>query len=715
MAIIGTIRKRGGLLITIVIGIAIMAFVLGDLLGPGGSLLSGGQYEIGEIAGETIPALSYNQRVQEAIDNYKEQAKLTNLDQATIDMLREQTWSQLLNELIMSIEYDELGIAVHADEMFDLITGSNPHPSIIQAFSNPETGEFNPVNVRNFLKNMDNDQTGATRAKWIIFEKAIKKEQMAAKYNNLIKKGLFVTTSQAKKDHSDNNRIARFRYVVQKYLSIPDSVVNVTEKDIKKYYNEHEKNYEQQASRAIEYVTFDVLPTRDDTLDLFDWITKIKEKFKEIENVEDAGLFVNMNADTRFNDSYFTQGILSDQIDSIMFSAYPDSIAEGSGTIVGPYLEEGAYKIAKLIDVQYRPDSVKARHILIKHSGRRDTTHLAKADSLKKLIQGGRAFAELAKSVSEDPGSAANDGDVGWFTEGTMVKPFNDSCFAGEKGELLVVETQFGAHLIEILDLGERVKKVRVAIIDRQIEPSAKTFAAIYAKANRFAGKNTDKASFDKAVIKMGLTTRIADELTENERTIIGLESPRELIRWAFRVKKGTVSGPFEFGNKFVVAILAEVKEKGFAPLEQIRTEIEVGAIKEKKAKMIINKIIANDDKNIDDLAHNLSANDESLNLTVEKIDNLSFSSFSIPGLGKEPELIGSIFGLKPLEISYPVKGNLGVYVVVLDSISAPPPIDNYSPNQSRQTRNMQMRVDYEVFEALKDKANIVDERYKFY
>lgn len=683
------------------------AFILGDMLGSGSSIFGSSRFEIGEIADETIAAQDFERQVQEAIENYKEQANQTSLDQATIDFIREQTWSQLLNKIVLGNEYKKLGIAVHPDEIFDLVTGSNPHPSIVQAFSNPETGEFNPNNVISFLKNMDNDPTGASRAQWITFEVAIKKSQMGVKYNNLIAKGLFSTSIQAKKYHDARNRTAKFRYVLQRYINIPDSLVKVEESDIENYYNEHKKEYEQEASRTFEYVVFDVLPLVDDTLNIKDWINRKYQEFKEVENKEDIESFVNMNADTRFQDIFTVQGKLPDMIDTVMFSA-------DTGTVLEPYIEAGAYKTTKLIEIQYRPDSVKARHILIKPIlGNKDSA-LVIADSLKELVQNGEDFVQLVKDLSEDKGSAVNDGDLGWFAEGTMVKPINDACFSGKTGDFITIESGFGAHLIEILDQTESVKKVRIATIDRFIEPSSKTFAGEYAKASRFAGEVKDKELFSIAVEEKGLVTRIADEIKESDKTIIGLDSPRELIRWAYKAEKGSVSEPFEMGNKFVVALLTEIKEGGNAPLEQIEVEIEVAVIKEKKARLIIEKINANDDEDIDDMAYNLSANDKNLDLTVENAD-ITFSSFSIPGIGREPEVIGHIFGLQKGVMSEPIQGNLGVYVLVVEDYSDPSAADNYNFQQNLLIRNLQSRVDYEVFNALEKKANVVDNRFRFY
>jgi len=705
MAIIGDIRKKG-FLIALVVGGALLAFILGDFLAPGGSSQL---YDIGEVSGELIPAQSFELKVQEAIENYKEQSQQTSVDQATIDLIRQQTWSQLLNEIVMGNEYKEVGVAVHSDEIYDLVTGANPHPSIVQAFSDPQTGLFNSGNVINFLKNMDNDPTGKSLTQWLPFEKAITKDQLAKKYYNLIKKGLYVTRKEAKNDYDAKNGTRTCRYVLQRYSDIADSAMNVTESDIEKYYKEHKSEYEQEASRSIEYVSFDVIPSPDDTLIIADWIGRIKEDIAPIEELEELSSFVNMNADTRYRDVFVTKGTLSATIDSIMFNS-------DTGYVHGPYIEFEAYNVTKLVALDMRPDSVEARHILIEFSGNGDSVHIETADSLLTVIkEGGGDFATLATTLSKDPGSAANGGDVGWFTEGTMVKPFNDSCFTGEVGDLMVVPSQFGAHLIEILDMTEPVKKVKVATIDRKIDPSSKTFAAVYADANRFAGTNTTKEKFNQAAADLSLVTRVSENLKIGDKTIIGLETPREMIRWAYNVEQGAVSRPFELGNKFVIAVLTAVKEEGYSTLEQIRTQMEIGTMNEKKAAYIATKIAENGDENIDDLAHNLSANNDDFDLRVEKVDLLSFSSFNLPGVGREPELIGEIFGFPVSKLSSTIKGNAGVFIFIVDEINEAPAVEDFSANQLRMSNDSRARVDYEVLEALTKKADVVDNRHLFY
>jgi len=708
MAIIGDIRRKGGMLIAIVIGVALAAFILGDLLGPGGTFSNSGQYEIGEISGEIIPAQGFEIRVQDAIENYKRQSNQTSLSPQTIDQLREQTWSQLLNEIILGDEYNKLGLAVHPDEIFDLVTGSNPHPSVIQAFSNPKTGQFNVSDVINFLKTMDNDATGEKRAQWLPFEKAIKKDRMLLKYNTLIKKGLYITNKEARLNYEFKNGFAKFDYVLFRFSSLPDSTVNVTENELKAYYNDHKKDHEQETSRSIEYISYDVTPSQEDTIIASDWVNRVKEEISEISEMEEMVSFVNMNADSRYVDRYYKQEELSNKFDSILFSV-------DTGYIAGPFIEDNAYKLAKLIEIGKRPDSIKARHILISLSENGDSSHVTKSDSILELINKGADFALLAQTISADPGSGENGGDLGWFSEGTMVKPFNDSCFSSNSGDIMIVYTQFGAHIIEVLEMTEPIKKIKVAIIDRKIEPSSKTFAGVYGKVNRFAGKSKTTEEFRTLAEEEGLVTRIAESLKQGSKSIVGLESPREIVRWAYKVEEGAVSGPFELGNRFVVATLTNVMEEGFASLDNIRSIMEIGALKKKKAEVIISKLEANDDQNIEDLAYNFSANNKGFDVKVESINNLSFGSFNVSGLGREPELIGRIYGVKPGVLSQPVQGNSGVFVFVLREVVPAPEVSDISANKSSLNNDLNARVDYEVFNALKKGADISDNRHLFY
>lgn len=697
MAVIGSIRNRAGLLIGIV-GFSLVAFILGDLLTSNRSFLSNDGSELAIIAGTKVNIQDFEARVNVLEENYKLNQKTETIDQATLEQLREQAWSQLVNEEVMGKQYKKLGLSVSADELFDMVQGKNIHPQIRDAFKDPNTGVFSPANVINFLKNMDSDQTGKTRQQWLNFENAIREERIGQKYNDLVKNGMYVTTAEAKLNYESAGRMASVKYVMVNYNSIPDSSVKVESSDLEKYYSAHKSVYKQEASRKLDFVVFEVLPSSFDRQLIFDDITKEIEPFKA---APDDSLFVVLNSDNKPDDSFHKKGTLSPNIDTMMFNS-------PIGTVVGPYEEGGTFKLSKLSAIKNMPDSVKARHILLKieKPEERDLI-LAKADSLIKLIRSGVKFESLT-GLSADPGSAAKGGDLGWFQQGMMVKPFNDACFDGKKGDLVSVQSEFGVHIIEIMEQGKTQPVVKVATLERKIEPSSKTYQSVFAKANEFSGKNNTAAAFDKAAAEQNLNKRTADNLKETDKNLPGVNGARELIRWAYKAKKDEVSKAYEMDNKFVVAHLVDIKEKGIAPLEQVKSQVEAEARRIKKFEMISEKMVAAGTSNTDALA-------SKMNVQVMTAENINYASPYIQNVGSEPELVGTIFSMKKGETSKPVKGATGVFVVSVLDIKEPAPIKDYSANKNQIMQTIQQRVQYEVFNALKESADIKDNRGKFY
>lgn len=709
MTVLAKIRNRAGLLVTI-IGVALLVFILQSALESGNFFFGNSDRNVGEIAGKSIAYEEFNSKVQEAIEARKKSSGQSTIDEATTDQIVQQIWNQTLGEMILNKEYEKLGIAISEDELYDLMLGKNPHAyikqyftdqktgGILTMFANPQTGELYMSKVLEYTKQMNEEQEGS----WVMLENAIKQARIVEKYNNLVKKGLYITTSQAKDDYFAQNKSFNISYVVKKYASLPDTAVTVDENDIKNYYNEHSNEFKQETSRKIEYIAFDVLPSGEDTAEIKTDINRVANEFKTKTAAEDSA-FVIAESDSRNFDTRFSKkGTLSLQIDTIMFNS-------PIGTVVGPYLENNSFKIAKLISIKAMPDSVKARHILIKIVDGDTATAMRKVDSLKKMITP-KNFADIALKNSEDVGSAIKGGDLGWFTEGAMVPPFNDACFNGKKGDMPVVQSQFGVHLIEILDKGVASTRVQVATIDKAILPSAKTLQSVYGKAAEFSGKNNTADLFDKAVIAENLNKRVADNIAEGSKTIPGIESPKELVRWLYEAKKGDVSSAFELGNKFVIAHLVEIKEKGIAPLEQVKDEIEVKAKQEKKAE----NFIAQFNTSLTGVSV-LDAFSKKVNIPVEKMENLTFSSSTIQNIGQEAEVTGTIVTLKKNSLSKPIKGKSGVFVVSVDAIKEAPVTKDYSATKMQSGSGLQSRVDYEVFNALKENAKVIDLRWKFY
>ncbi len=703
MATLETIRNRAGILIAIVIGLALLAFILGDLLGGGNTMFMSRQMEIGKIAGTSVSVNEYQQKIEELAEIYKLNSGQRTLDAATMEDLQDQTWNLMVQQTILNKQLEKLGLAVTPEEVFEMVQGENPHPTIRQMFTNPETGEFNKAYVLQFLKAMSQGQVGEQREFWLYLEKEIIRERKLTKYNNLIKKGMYATSLEAKNEFVNTNKKYSLGYVMRRFTEIPDSLVTVTDKDLKKYYGEHKNNYEQEASVDLEYVAFEVLPSEEDYTLAQEWINDIQDEFA---TARDDQQFVNLNSDVPFDNKNYKKGELPETIDEFMFTAEV-------GDIYGPYLENDAYKLSKLSEINFIPDSVRARHILIAPEQQDpDAMQRAvnRADSLRELISEGAGFAELARQYSDD-GSAGEGGDLGWFTEGEMVQPFNDFVFNGDKGDIEVVETRFGAHVIEIIDQSAEVKKVKVATIVHNVEPSDETYQEIYSLAGEFAVNTNTAKEFDEAVDAMGVVKKYAYNLRENDRQITGLESPRELIRWAFTTaEEGDISDIYEFDNKFVIAKVAAVREEGYAPLESIRDEVRLNVIKEKKADIIaeeMNNVLANANT-IDDVGQELA-------IPVEYVENVTFASTSISGIGAEPKILGFAEEIEINTPSSPIKGNNGVYIIQVSGVTEVEVPENLSADKRRLASRYSMRANYEAFEALREASNVIDKRSRFY
>lgn len=692
--VIGKIREKSTLLM-VMIGGAMLLFVLDPTMLD--SLFSGSNTEVGEIAGNTVDGRNFQDKVDETIANYKTQTGQTTIGNATTEQLREQTWNQMVRDIVLGDELDAAGVKVSSEELYDLVQGNNPHPQVVQAFTNPETGQFDRVQIAQFFTRMEDDED--LKTKWIAFEQDIAKLRRSEKYNNLIKKGLYVTKAESENDYLAKNESATIQYVLKRYNTVADSTIKVTDADVKAYYNDNKDKYEQDASRDIEFVSFVVSPSQEDYEKVRIWSERLKPEFETAEN--DTQL-VDRESDVRFNARWLSNGELGGNIDSLMFNAE-------SGFVYGPYLEGQTYRLAKLIGIKMSPDSVTARHILISPETAGGVLEAkAKADSLFALIEGGVDFALLASQNSDDPGSGAKGGDLGWFKEGQMVPTFNDACFDGDEGDLVIVQSRFGYHIIDVLEQKGNTEKRAVTFIDRSVDASTKTFQTIFGEADDFARSITSLASFDQEVTDRGLNKRIASNLKEGDRTVVGLENPRPLIRWAFGAEKEDVSEVFELGNTFVIGVLTAVREEGFTAIDEIKEELEAGAIKDKKAAQFMDELEAAKAGDIQTIADNA-------NLPLEVKNGILFSSAAVQGLGREPALLGTVAGMEVGDISAPIKGDQGVYVVYLESRSEATAQTDLSTNTSILNSSLSSRVDYEVFEALKEKADITDNRSKFF
>ena len=704
MATLQRIRNRAGLLVAIIIGLALVAFILGDMLRSGSSLLRPAQLEVAEINGESVQYPDFQKRIEEMAEIYKMNSGSTQLDDNTWVQVREQAWQNLVREIVMSEVYEDLGITVTSDELFDMVQGANLHPIIQQLFRNQQTGQVDKTAVLQFLKSLNTNATPEQKAYWLYIEGQIKEERIQTKYNNLVRQGLYTTTAEAKASLEAKNHQVNIQYIQLPFSSMPDSAVSVTEKELKDYYNKNKESYKQSETRTIEYITFDVNASETDDVNTLKWVEDIKDEFA---NVSDNEQYVNVNSDIRFENVYQKKEELSAELAEFAFNG---KVAD----VYGPIKDGNAYKLVKIDDFKDLPDSVQARHILIKPEtvGSYENA-LALADSLKTLIENGAKFATLAATYSEDPGSARKGGDLGWFKRNQMVKPFEEAAFNGEVNKLYTATTKFGVHLIQPTKRGKEVKQVRLATLSRAIEPSTQTYQIIYAQASKFIAENQDFTSFKEAIATEKLTKKIAT-VGENDREIRGLEQSRPMIRAAYQTEVENIlhnnegSAIFELGDRFVVGAVASATEEGFASFEEVKPRIELAVKKQNKGAALASKIKGASE------GKDLAAIAETLNTQVKDANALTFNSASIPAIGLEPALIGTLSSLKQDELSSPVVGNNGVYLLKVVSVSEGTQEDVLAEKTSLN-QAIGSRANYQAYEAQRNAVEIIDKRAKFY
>lgn len=726
MSVLESLRKRSGLLVAFV-GIALLAFVLTGLFQRDSSFF-GSDTKIGEIAGKSIDVKEFKLRYDQAVEKLKQNSPNHTVEQSALDNAVQQTWNQLINERVLEKEYEKVGVSVTDEELYDIMV-NHPHQAMIRYISDPQTGKIAPVfadengqvspaKIRQYVQSMKDEQD----QEWKQLEEYVRQVRLNEKYNNVIKKGLYVTKSAAKSIFEAQNVNADIKYVTKPYSALVDSLIKPTNEELNAYYKAHQNEFKQETTRKIEYVAFNIAPSAEDIEDARKEMQAVATEFKEKKATEDSAYVVAQAASRNYDLTYHTKGTLSPEIDTTMFKSEP-------GTVLGPYLENGSFNVAKLIAVKTSADSAKVRHILIGFQNGPDspskrTKDQAKkeADSLLVILKKERnKFGEFVEKFSDDPGKKmppnkkegesypGKGGDYGWMNSSTgFVEPFKNAGLDGKKGDISVVESQFGYHIIEVLDVKGSQKKVQVAVIDRKLEPSNRTLQAIYVQASDFSGKNKTEELFQKAVIDQKLNKRIADNIKENDRQISGIESPRSLIKWVYDNEKGAVSDPLEFGDKYVVAVITDVREKGIASLEQVKDEVTAKVIKQKKGEQISKEFeTALAGGTIDALA-------TKLNLPLQQAQNINFATNALPGSSNEPAVIGQTVTLKPQTLSKPIAGKEGVYLVYVTAKREAPAPKDYEAQQKGATMETQTRVDYEVYNALKENANITEHFLKF-
>ncbi len=710
MALIGEIRKRSWILI-VLIGLGMGGFLLMDMLGNLGVSGLTTPTDVGSINGKKISAQEFFAKEQEIFGSSAQGDPLQRKDQI---------WDYFIQETILDEKADKLGLMVSDEEMEELFTvGPNISPVVINYFGgyqNFNVEQFNQYKTQIETITDDTDQVRQAKSEWASLKSRVKLDRQLTKLNALVTQSVYTPTWMAEMDNAEKTEKMNFQFVGIPFASIPDSEVKVTNSDIKSYISKNAYKYQRkEETRKAAYVSFDVIPTLDDSTEIK---TKVADQLEDFRASDDDSLFIS-GTNGSFQADYQKKSALSPLVADSLFKL-------PIGSVVGPYLEGRQYKAVKLVDRKVLRDSVKVRHILrtveqpeFNIPGMDAARELI--DSLKGVLQSGaNNFDSLAVKFSQDESNKAKGGDLGWNTPGTFVPEFNNLVFYDAKvNGLYIVETQFGVHLVQVLNSkSSGVVGARVAYLTEDIIPSSKTVKDVRNKAFEFVGKYRSLKALTKVADEDKSVSLVSTpEMKKSDHNIIGLGggSPsRSLVKWLFKAKTGEVAkdlytyqdNQLYYDSKFVVVALESKQGKGTPSVKDVKSQVETLVKNQLKAEKIIAKIKAGD--NLDAIAGQFQS-------SVQEGVGASFAESFVQGMGNEPTVLGKIFGLELNKVSTPLVGNNAVFVVVPNFKGAATPITDFANAKKGLSNTTKTGLQNSLFQSLKKNAKIKDNRTTFY
>lgn len=743
MAAIGKIREKSGLLIAIV-GIALAGFVLNDLLGSiGKNSNQGDRFTTANIGDEEIRTDYFQNRLEEVYALMQDRDQEVNSD-VRFDVMSEM-WTTVEKETIIRQQCEEIGLAqnngndflpsISMKEYIDMLKGENRHPAIVQSFPQPEQLDayFRDIDAaKNSGEQEQVEQAIKQERQWKSFETSVKFEQLSNKYNTLIQKSFYVPTALLEAQHNLQNEPFDVKYFGIRYnsqnMNSTEEAIAPTQEEYEAYYEEHKNEFNRvEENRTIEYVVWNVSPSEKDMQEIE---TKVKELYLAFQTqpADEINWFVNRNRGMNsqpFDSLWKKASELSPQIDSLAY------ISEDNH-VFPPIVENNAYKIVRVLEHDVHPDSLRASHILIAYSGslpgndsitRVKMEASAMADSLFAICNSTpMRFEELASTVSDDTESAKKQGDLDWFLDNSgMVPQFKTAVLENNIGDIVLVESQFGFHIIKVTNKTEPHQKVRVAEVSVDIKFSKETRDGVYMEANRFAAANKDSAKFFNAIEELAKSPMKFDA-NKMSKEVPGIKESRNIIKWAFgidgaqqeEVEVYSVSDVFDYPSQIVVGIVTGINEEGIAPLEEVKEDITKLVQRDVEAKKIMAEVGENPD-------FNALAKEKSI--AVDSLFGINFASNNLGGYGPEPYVLGNMTKAEAGKTYGPIKGNQGVFFyVVSNRQEVLESQDNFERVRTIAYSTFNNRVvqnyggaNSDVYKALKKEVEVEDFRYNFW
>lgn len=702
MAAIRTIREKLGTLVIIVVFVALAAFVLGDLFSSK-SILTQPDRSVGEVADTEISFEEFQNKVEEFAAQYQLRTGQTP-NEALRASFRNQAWEALVAEKAFGEQYDKVGIEVTEEELIDMVQGNNISPEIRQSFVNPETGEFDRNMLMQYLQNLKN-MPPQQQAQWYLFEQTLPDARRRVKYENLLLKTDYITQAEAKREQQSQNAVAEIKYLYVPFASIADSAVQVSDSELENYLEEHSKRYQTEAGRSVQYVSFPISASEEDRQAFGRDIEALQADFA---NAANDSLYALNNTDGQQAFGTYAPDQLPAQLSNI------ENLEEGK--IYGPYRQGDRYVLYKVSEKTETEESrARASHILIAAGPDASEEEKAeaknKAQDLLKQLRNGADFGELARENSDDP-SAQRGGDLGWFSEGRMVEPFEEAVFGRNDAGLVnnVVETRYGYHLIKVTE-PKTNQAYKIATVERDLMPSQQTRDLAYRNAEMFAAEVSSASEFRELANADSLQLRTARNLGANDKRVNDLFEARQVVMWAFsdNTDLGDVSQVFELDDAYVVATLTDKIEKGTASLEDVRDEITLRVKNEKRKEQISEKLNGLNGS-LEEMAEAFGSE-----ANVYTASDVKPNAFSLVNIGYAPAVVGTAFGLDAGQRSKPVEAQNGVVIVETLNKTDAVEVADYAAFRNQIEQRRGSRMAYLIAEAVKENADVEDRRYKFF
>lgn len=670
MATLQRIRNHG-LFLLIIVGLAMLAFILGDALNSGSSFMNKSREYIGEIEGQKIHYTEYESAVEQLTEVYKIESGRSDFDEDMHAQIRNQVWQMLVAKYTLQDQAKLIGMDITSDELYELCAGAKPHQLITsrRMFAG-QNGQFDRNILINFLASIEMDSENTEQAAnlkqaknyWMYWENAVRLTAMQEKYVGLMQNMLTANNLDAKFAAQAKQTKVNVDYAMKPYYTVADSLVKVSTNDIRKIYDERKQMYKQTPNRDIAYIAYPIVPSEVDYQLAEKAMLEIQEEFR---TTEEVALVVNSNSDVMYDGNNYSEKTIP--------AAYKD-FAFAKGAKKNDFMELNydeatrTFRMARLMDCGYNaPDSVQLKGIATKEG--------------------------------------EQDQEYGWFTEADLQKDIAEPAFAGKVGQRFTVTLGMEDRTFEITGLTKPTPKAKVAIIEREVTPSSKTYAAIYNTANQFVVNNQDEEAFRAAAEEAKMEIETATNLQKMANKVADLKSSRAIVRWAFNAKEGQVSDVFECGDKYIVAVLTATHDGEYREFEDVQATLRYEAVNRKKAEYISKQIA--DAKTLAEVA-------EKMGSEVRHIDALTEDSYRFGIEGMEPAAVGTAFATAAGELSKPVKGNQGVIVLVPSDVQRTEAEVDYKAEIASMNARTSYSLPYQLINNLEQNADIVDNRATF-